>query len=70
MVNTEMLNQKIKESGLRTNYIVSTLGLSRNGFDLKRKGRNAFRTSEVYVLCDLLKITDPEEKTKIFYPES
>ena len=70
LVNTELLNEKIEQSGLRISFIVDTLGLSRNGFDLKRKGKTAFRTSEVFVLCTLLNISDVSEKAKIFYPAS
>lgn len=70
MVDTQLLDEKIDDSGLRIGFIVEKLGLSRQGFDKKRKGKTPFRTSEVYVLCDLLKISDGDEKTKIFYPES
>jgi hypothetical protein len=70
LVNTELLNEKIEKSGLRIGFIVENLGISRQGFDLKRNGKNAFRLSEVYVLCSLLNITDDEEKSKIFYPAS
>ena len=64
-VDTELLNEFIKKSGLRIGFIVEKLGLSRNGFDKKRNGINSFSGSEVYVLCDLLHI--PEEiKPKIF----
>lgn len=70
LVNTDLLNEKIEQSGYRIGFIVDTLGISRNGFDLKRNGKIAFRLSEVYVLCSLLNITDDEEKTKIFYPAS
>lgn len=66
-VDTEMLNQYIKDSGLRVGYIVNTLGISRQAFDKKRKGVTAFRAPEVYVLCDLLKIP-AEMKPKIFLP--
>ena len=69
-VDSNLLNQKIDESGLRVNFIVETLGLSRQGFDKKRNGLTPFKASEVYVLCDLLKISDIEEKSKIFYPRS
>lgn len=69
-VNTDKLNEYIEKSGLRINFIVEKLGISRNAFDLKRKGVISFRVSEVYVLCDLLRISDPDEKEKIFYPES
>ena len=69
-VDTELLNKKIETSGLRVGYIVEKLGISRQGFDKKRKGLISFRVSEVYVLCDLLRITDNDEKRKIFYPKS
>ena len=64
-VDTEMLNEYIKKSGYRIDFIVDTLGISRQAFDRKRKGDISFRAPEVYVLCDLLKI--PEDvKPKIF----
>lgn len=69
LVDTELLNKKIDESGLRITFIVNTLGISRNGFDMKRKGITPFRGSEMYVLCDLLNL-NREEKEKIFYPKS
>jgi len=67
-VDTELLDEYISNSGLRIAYICEQLGISRQAFDKKRKGTNAFRQSEVYVLCDLLRIKDASEKTKIFYP--
>lgn len=67
MVNTQLLDKKIESSGFKIGYIVEQLGISRNGFDMKRKGKTPFRQSEMYVLCDLLKIPD-DEKAKIFYP--
>jgi len=68
-IDTELLDQYIKNSGLRIAYILEQLGISRQAFDKKRKGTYAFRQSEVYVLCDLLRITDASEKAKIFYPK-
>lgn len=68
-IDTELLDQYIKNSGLRISYILEQIGISRQAFDKKRKGIYAFRQSEVYVLCDLLRITDASEKSKIFYPE-
>ena len=66
MVNTQLLDAKINSSGLRIGYIVDTIGLSRNGFDKKRKGKNKFRKAEIYVLCDLLHLTE-EDKQAIFF---
>ena len=67
-IDTELLEVYIKNSGLKTTYICEQLGISRQAFDRKRKGVVAFRQSEVYVLCDLLRIIDTTIKMKIFYP--
>ena len=69
LVDTDLLNEKIEKSGLRVSFIVDTLGISRNGFDLKRKGKIPFRGSEMYCLSHLLRLND-DEKNKIFYPIS
>lgn len=64
-VDTDLLNEYIEQSGLRIAFIVEKLGITRQAFDKKRKGLNSFRASEVYVLCDLLRISE-EVKHKIF----
>lgn len=69
MIDAVLLDEKINNSGLKVNYIVESLGISREAFYKKKNGRTPFRKSEIYVICDLLKITNDEEKTKIFYPE-
>lgn len=66
MVNTQLLDEKLEQSGYRISHIVSTLGLSKNGFEKKRKGITPFRAAEIYVISDLLKLTD-QEKNEIFY---
>lgn len=67
-VNSDLLDRKIEESGLKVSFIIDKLGLSHNGFYKKKNGITPFRASEVYVLCDLLKITDEGEKKLIFMP--
>lgn len=69
-VDTALLDEYIEKSGLRIAYICEQLGISRQAFDKKRKGLNAFRQSEVYVMCDLLRITDVADKTKIFFTQN
>lgn len=69
MVNTALLNEKIEQSGLKVNYIVDALGISAQAFYKKKDNKTPFRKSEIYVICDLLKITDVEDKVKIFYAE-
>lgn len=67
-IDTALLDEAIDNSGLKTGYIVEQLGISRQAFDKKRKGINAFRQSEVYVLCDLLRLSDAQ-KVDIFFPK-
>lgn len=67
-VNTELLDKKIDESGLKVSFLIEKLGISHNGFYKKKNGEIPFRASEVYVLCDLLKISDEAEKKLIFMP--
>lgn len=66
IVNQALLDEKIKLSGLKKGYIVEQIGISRNGFDKKCKGKTPFRGAEIYVLCDLLNISD-SEKSSIFF---
>ena len=68
MVNTQLLDEKIERSGFRIGFLIEKLGLSRNGFDKKRKGKTPFRLAEVYVLSDLLKLSESEER-EIFFAD-
>ena len=68
-VNSELLKEKVVNSGLKTGFIVEKLGLSRQGFYNKLNGYTPFTVPEVYVLCSLLSISD-EDSIKIFYPKS
>lgn len=67
-VESNMLEKKMSESGLKIDFICNTLGLSNQGFSKKRKGITPFKAAEIYVLCDLLSIAD-DERTKIFTPK-
>lgn len=67
MVNTKLLDEKISSSGLKISFIVDKLGISRQAFDKKKKNINSFRCAEIYVLCDLLNITEESEKKAIFF---
>lgn len=69
-VDEGMLDEKISNSGLKIDYIISQLGLSRQGYYKKKKGITPFRASEVFVLCTLLNINADDEREKIFYPKS
>lgn len=68
-IDVELLDDYLEKSGYKIGYICSQLGISRQAFDKKRRGLTTFRLSEIYVLCDLLRINDDNEKNKIFYPK-
>lgn len=64
-VNTELLQKKIKDSGLKMGFIAEKLGRSRQALRGKIKGETEFLPSEVRVLFELLRLTD-EERRLIF----
>ena len=67
MTNTELLEQKIAESGKKKGYLASKCGLSRAWFLKCVKNQAEFKTSQVNILCHELNITDLAEKEAIFY---
>lgn len=66
-VNRELLDKRIDESGLKVGFIAEELGLSRSGFDQKRRGIIPFTVPEKFVLCHLLDITKTEKP--LFFSE-
>lgn len=67
MTNTEALRKKIKESGLKMQFIADNLDLSVYGLSLKISNHNEFKASEISCLCELLNITSLEEKDALFF---
>lgn len=66
MVNTQLLDEKIEASGLKNSFIYEKLGISKTAYCKKKNNKTPFRLSEIYVICDLVKIPD-EEKSSIFF---
>lgn len=66
MINTELLRQKIDESGYRFSWIAKQLNLSPYGLRKKVDGENEFKVSEVSKICKLLNISD-EGRESIFF---
>lgn len=67
MTNSIILKKLIESKGLKMKYVAQYLSLSRYGFSKKLNNEQEFKTSEVAKLCELLEITDLEEKEKIFF---
>lgn len=66
-VNTQLLEDRIKESGLKKSYLASKLGISVQNLKLKCDNKSDFRLSEANMLCQELNITKLSDKEKIFY---
>lgn len=67
MVDAELLEQKIIESGKKIGYLAEKLGISRQYFRMKCKNKADFTNRETDILCDELSITTLTEKEKIFF---
>lgn len=67
MVNTELLNLKIKESGLKKSQLCKAMGITYQAFRLKRNNEFPFTSQEVNTLCELLNIRTMAEMKKIFF---
>lgn len=67
MVDTELLEKRIVESGKKIGYLAKKLGVSRQYFRMKRNNKADFTNRETNILCEELNITDLTEKEKIFF---
>ena len=66
MTNTELLKQRMAESGYKIAFIAEKCGLTYQGFLNKVKNKAEFKAGEIQSLCDLLGI-DKDEKEAIFF---
>ena len=66
MTDTKLLEQVIKERGLKKGYIAERLGVSRSGLINLIKGRTEFKASQIQTLSDLLNLTEAQ-KNAIFF---
>lgn len=64
----ELLKNKIKERGLKFNYIAGKLDLSEYGFSLKLRGTTEFKWSEIEKIVMLLNLSEKEKK-EIFFTD-
>ena len=61
-VNTKLLQQKIKDSGLKMSFIAEKLGRSRQALSDKIQGKTEFLPSEIRILCELLHLSDDDRR--------
>ena len=67
-VNIDELSQRIKESGLKKQFIADCLGISVFKLAQRLSGAKEFTVSEISGISSLLKLTK-EERDYIFFPE-
>ena len=67
MTNSKLLERKIKESGLKRGFIAERLEVSYHWLNKKINNLVPFKAYEIERLCDLLNITDLNEKDAIFF---
>jgi hypothetical protein len=67
MVDTELLEKAILDSGKKKGYLAERIGRTVQTFKGKTSGAYDFTTTEVEILCKELGITSLEQKERIFF---
>ena len=67
MTNTELLEQKIKQSGLKKSFIAKKIGVSPGTMTKLLKNKTDFKASQICALCNVLEISDDAEIKAIFF---
>lgn len=67
MVNTQYLEELIKDSGIKKKAICRKMGWSYPTLQRKLTNEKSFYTHEVEKLCDILRIDDFRMVEKIFF---
>ena len=70
MVNTELFEKKVKESGKKKNYLAKKVGLSSTGFRKCIVNKAEFKLSQVTILCEEIGVKTLAEKEAIFFAKS
>lgn len=69
MTNTALLEEAIRESGLKKVYLAKKVGLTAAGFYNCCNNKAEFKASQINTLCDLLGIEDLARKEAIFFAD-
>lgn len=66
MTNTQLLRNKMEQSGYKLRFIASKLGISYQGFLNKVENKTEFTASEIQILYNLLDM-DEADRDAIFF---
>jgi len=67
MVNTALLEDAIRASGKRKQYLADKIGCTIQSFRMRCVNRYDFKSSDVEILCRELGITRLTDKERIFF---
>lgn len=67
MTNVKLLEDKIRQSGLKKGYLAERLGVSRGTLCSLLSNKTEFKTSQIRTLCEILGIEDDEVIKTIFF---
>lgn len=70
MLNQHLLKRRIAMAGYTQSQLAKAVGISRGNLNTKLNGHLAFTLDEVFRLCDILGIENPQEKADIFLASS
>lgn len=70
MLNRNRFKGAIAKAGMTQNALAKELRISENTMSSRVTGKSSFTVDEVDSICNILKISDPEEKAEIFLARS
>ncbi len=70
MVDTQLLEKAISDSGKTKTHLAKAIGCTIQSFRQRCTNRYEFRSNEVAILCNELSITKLSDKEKIFFAKN
>lgn len=70
MVNTQLLDDYIEQSGKSKKFLANKCGITTQCFRRKRKNLNVFNSDQVEILCDELNVKTLRDKERIFFAKN
>lgn len=67
MVNTELLEEAIRASGKRKQYLADKIGCTIQSFRMRCTNRYEFKSTDIDILCQELGIRRLTDKERIFF---
>lgn len=69
MTDTKKLREAIKGRGVSFAFIAEKIGMSRQGFCKKLEDNSDFKAYQMFIIKDLLRLTNEEARDIFFKPE-